>query len=67
MIDKSPDVFTMDIEKNGEVKQHGFHLGTDRNIAEAFVLEQVKHGATSVALRFGKKLVKIYDWRDLAP
>lgn len=55
----------MFIEKDGDIKPHGFHLGTDFNVAEPFVFEQLENGATSVALRLGKQLIKIYDWRDL--
>lgn len=59
------DTYQMHIERDGEVKPHGFHLGTDLQIAEQFVFEQLESGAESVALRFGRKLVKIYDYRDL--
>ena len=59
------DTYQMHIERNGEVKPHGFHLGTDRKIAEQFILEQLQNGADSVALRLGRKLIKIYDYRDL--
>lgn len=57
--------YQMHIERNGDVKPHGFSLGTDRKIAESFVFEQLESGADSVALRLGTKLVKIYDYRDL--
>jgi hypothetical protein len=60
--------YTMHIEKPANVvKQHGFHLGTDRNIAESFVLERLRNdsGVISIALRFDGKLDRIYDWRDV--
>ena len=58
--------YTMDIETAQGVKQHGFHLGTIKRIAEQFVIEALRrHGVMSVALRQGGKLVQIYDWRDL--
>jgi len=58
--------FTMDIEHaDGTIKQHGFHLGTDLKVAEFFVKERLQHEAVSVALRRNKKLVRIYDYRDL--
>ena len=60
-----PDTYQMFIEKNGTVRPHGFHLGTDLTVAESFVAEQLKNGANSVALRLGRKLVKIYDYRDI--
>ncbi len=55
----------MFIEKNGEIKPHGFHLGTDFEVAETFVFEQLENGADSVALRLGRQLIKIYDYRDI--
>ena len=58
-------VFTMSVETIDGVKPHGFHLGTDKAIAESFVFERLKAGAMSVALYFGGKAVKIYDYRDL--
>ena len=60
-----PDVYQMFIEKGGEITPHGFHLGTDFHVAEPFVFEQLENGADSVALRLGKQLIKIYDYRDL--
>ncbi|MCP4258023.1 MAG: hypothetical protein GY774_10920 [Planctomycetes bacterium] len=63
------DPYTMNIEDfDGNVKQHGFHLGTDIKIAESFVFEALRNDykpARSVALRQAGKLVKIYDHRDL--
>ncbi len=56
--------YTMDIETAEGVKQHPFHLGTDKAVAETFVREQLrKDGVKSVALRQDGKLVKIYDFR----
>jgi hypothetical protein len=60
--------YTMHIEKPaGVVKQHGFHLGTDKAVAESFVVERLKAdaGVLSIALRNDGKLVKIYDFRDV--
>jgi hypothetical protein len=60
--------YTMDIETDAGVTPHGFHLGTDLNIAEQFALEALNRaGVMSVALRIGskRKLVRYYDWRDM--
>ena len=58
--------YQMDIETQNGVSQHGYHLGTDRKIAEKFALEAVKReGVVSVGLRLNNKLVAIYDWRDV--
>ncbi len=60
------DTFTMNIETAEGVKQHGFHLGTIPHIAEPFVFEALRRkGVMSVALYCGRKLARIYDWRDL--
>lgn len=57
--------YTMHIETAEGVKQHGFHLGTDKRIAEHFVFEALRReGVRSVALRCGTEC-DIYDWRDL--
>lgn len=61
--------YTMHIEyTEGEITNHGYHLGTDLKVAESFVFEKLRsdfHPAISVALRQGGKLVKIYDHRDI--
>lgn len=58
--------FTMSIETKEGVKPHGFHLGTQFDVAKKFVLEALaKEETISVALYEGKKLWKIYDFRDL--
>lgn len=60
--------YTMHIEKPaGIVKQHGFHLGSDRVIAETFVMERLRadKAIASIALRLDGKLDAIYDFRDL--
>jgi hypothetical protein len=63
-------IYTMHIEKPATViKQHGFHLGTDERIAEQFVLEKLKVDPEiiSIALRRDRKLVRIYDARNIEP
>lgn len=62
---KDVDVYQMFVEKDGEISPHKFHLGTDFKVAEPFVFEQLENGADSVALRLGRQLIKIYDYRDL--
>lgn len=58
--------YTMDIETREGVKPHGFHLGTDRRVAEQFAQEAVRReGVISVALRLNNKTVRFYDWRDI--
>lgn len=58
--------YTMDIETSEGIKQHPFHLGTDKFVAESFVKEHLKkEGVISVALRQGGKIVDIYDFRML--
>lgn len=58
--------YTMDIETAAGVKQHPFHLGTIREIAETFVLEALRRPEVrTVALRLNRNLIGIYDWRDL--
>lgn len=60
------ETITMNIETAAGVKQHGFHLGTIPHIAERFVFEALRRdGVMSVALYRGRKLTRIYDWRDL--
>jgi len=63
------DPYTMDVEYvTGEIKPHGFHLGTDLKQAEVFVFEKLKSDfqpALTVALRRSGKLVRIYDHRDI--
>ena len=57
--------YTMDIETAEGIKPHGFHLGTDKRIAEGFAMEAVKReGVISVALRLNGKTVRFFDWRD---
>ena len=59
------ETYTMNIETDA-VKQHPFHLGTDRRVAESFVFEQLRRPEVkSVALYQGRKLVEIFDWRAL--
>ena len=59
--------YTMHIETRDGIKQHPFHLGTDLKIAETFVYERLGHADTlSIALRKDGKLVRIFDYRDLA-
>ena len=61
--------YTMHIEKPANVvKQHGFHLGTDKAIAESFVLDRLRAdpAVLSIALRLDGKLIGLYDWRDVA-
>ena len=66
---KENQPYTMDVEYlTGEIKPHGFHLGTDLKQAEFFVYEKLGSDfqpAISIALRKGKKLIRIYDSRDL--
>jgi len=60
--------YTMHIETNAGITQHGYHLGTDLKVAEQFALEALNRaGVLSVALRVGPKakLVRIFDWRDM--
>lgn len=57
--------YTMHIETGAGVKNHPFHLGTDKRVAVGFCLEQVRLGAKSVALRLNGKIERIYDFRDL--
>jgi hypothetical protein len=58
--------YILDIETRQGVTQYGYHLGTDPRVAEQIALEQLKRdGVLSVALRLDKKLVAIYDWRDI--
>lgn len=58
-------VYTMNIERD-TVTLHPAHLGTDRKVAETFVLEALRRpGVKSVALYFGGELVEIFDWRAL--
>lgn len=60
-------IYTMDIETSEGVKQHPYHLGTERILAEAFVCEALRRpGVMTVALRLDGELVKIFDQRDLA-
>jgi hypothetical protein len=57
----------MSIETSEGVSPHGFHLGTQLPIAESFALEALaREGVLTVALYCGKKLHRIYDYRDLA-
>jgi hypothetical protein len=61
--------YTMNIEKPvNVVKQHGFHLGTDRAIAESFVLERLRNDpeVISIALRCDGRLDRFYDWQDVS-
>jgi len=63
----SDQTYTMHIETDAGVTQHGFHLGTDLRVATQFALEALKRdNVLSVALRVGpkSKLVQIFDWRD---
>jgi len=56
----------MSIKTADGVKPHGFHLGTIPHTAESFAIEAVRReGVKSVALYQGRKLVRIYEWRDL--
>ena len=68
-VSATTDPYTMDVEYvTGEVKPHGFHLGTDLKQAEFFVFEKLNSGfqpALSVALRRSGKLIRIYDQRDI--
>lgn len=57
--------YTMNIEKDGEVKRHPFHLGTDLKVAESFVFDHLRNGAQSVKLFNDDKSIKIYDFNDL--
>lgn len=58
--------FTMTIETREGVAPHPYHLGTQFDVAKKFVLEALaKEETISVALYEGKKLWKIYDFRDL--
>jgi hypothetical protein len=64
------DIFTMTVETASGVTPHGFHLGTDLNVAEGFVFEQLRRpGTISVALykggHVGKRPIRIFDYRDL--
>lgn len=58
--------YTMDIETAEGIKQHPFHLGTDRAIAESFVEERLAQPETkSVALRLDGKIERVYSTRGL--
>jgi len=58
-------MYHMDIETQDGVRPHGFHLGTQEDIASQLAIEAAKRdGVLSVALRKDGKLVAIYDWRD---
>lgn len=58
--------YNMNIETAEGVKPHGYHLGTQLPTAEQFVKEELmRPGTISVALYLGRKLVRIYDYRDL--
>ena len=60
--------YTMHIESPvNVVKPHGFHLGTDREVAERIVMEKLRAdpSVVSIALRLDDKLVRFYDFRDL--
>lgn len=58
--------YTMHIETDDGVSNHPFHLGSDMNVAERFVLEALNRPEVkSIALRKDKKLVRIYDWNDI--
>jgi hypothetical protein len=62
------EVFTMHIEKPaGTIKQHGFHLGTDINIAKQLVFERLQADTeiVSIALRRGENFCEIYDFRHV--
>lgn len=53
--------YTMDIGTEEGVKQHPFHLGTDRNIALSFVSEQLGlPGVVSVKLLFENKTDTVF-------
>ena len=55
---------------DGEVRQYGFHYGTDREVAYSMVEESAKfhirNGAKSMALRDDGVLVRIFDSRDFS-
>lgn len=59
--------YTMNIETAEGVKQHPYHLGTDKRTALTFVMDALRRpGVMSVALcRAGNAAKEIYDWRDL--
>lgn len=60
--------YTMHIEKPaGTVRQHGFHLGTDRVVAETIVLERLRadRDVVSIALKREGEQTRIYDHRDV--
>jgi len=53
----------------GEVRQYGYHYGTDRKMALQLGEERaewfIKQGCRSVALKMGTgQIVRIWDWRD---
>ena len=63
-------VFTASIEPcTGDVFQHGFHLGTDRKMAEWFCEELFRRhnahgGVYTVALKRNQGIVDVYDGRN---
>jgi len=69
-LDDLTHVFTASIEPcNGPVFVHGFHLGTDRKVAEWFCEElfrrhNVHNGLYTVALMRNGSIVDIYDDRN---
>jgi len=64
-----PPTYNMHVEnEDGSVTPHPYHLGTDLKMAETIVLERLANThrpCISIALRWGSKLNRIYDHRDL--
>lgn len=61
------NIYTMDIETIEGVKQHPFHLGTDRKIALTFVSEQLaKPENISVRLKLNNKTDTIFHCHTIS-
>ena len=65
-----PPPYTLSVEPcKGETYIHGFHLGTDLNIARAFAQEifnrvNLRTGCYTVQIRRGNTTIDVFDGRD---
>lgn len=70
LMESQPDPFTLSVEPiRARPYLHGYHLGTDLNIARAFgeeIWRRVNdaYGCYTVALKRGKDIIDWYDGRD---
>lgn len=66
----TPAPYCVTVETAAGVKPHGFHLGTDLNVAKGCIFDILRRdGVRTVALYKGApgvgRPLRIFDWRDL--